>query len=120
MLHKSKNKTENLCNQLLTTNKFQNRVKNCTHIETYSDPETSLSSEDSNIIKILPDLSTLVNDESIELKQRNSELQLELDSAHMEIEKLILEKQELQKEVDKLAAKTKRLLMICSSNSPKK
>ncbi|CAG5048572.1 unnamed protein product [Parnassius apollo] len=109
MLHKSKNETESLCNQLLTTNKFQNRVKNRTHIETYSDPETSLSSQDSNIIKSLPDLSTLVNDESIELKQRNPELQLEQDSAHMEIEKLILEKQELQKEVDKLAAKTKKI-----------
>ncbi|CAG9786226.1 unnamed protein product [Diatraea saccharalis] len=63
----------------------------------------------------LPDLSIRENDEIVLLKQTISNLNIQLETAHLEIENLHLENNALQKQIVERDSKIKQLITICSS-----
>lgn len=79
---------------------------------------SSLLSEDSNLMRSLPDLSTVQNDEIItELRNTIDNLNLKLECADNEIDKLILENKALRQTTTDQDIKIKELIKICSSTS---
>lgn len=77
--------------------------------------DNSFLSIDSTFRRSLPDLSIINKDELIDLKQKIEELSLQLESAHMEIENLILEKGSLENKIALQDRKIDHLLQICSN-----
>lgn len=79
---------------------------------------SSLLSEDSNLMRSLPDLSTIQNDETImELKSTINHMKLKIESADNEIDRLILENKLLKQTISDQDIKIKELIKICSSSS---
>lgn len=74
--------------------------------------DCSLLSENSNLRRSLPDLSTRTYDDVQDLKQTIQDLQLQLQSAHIEIENLILEKNSLLQKISQQDLKLSALNVI--------
>lgn len=77
--------------------------------------EQSFISEDSSFRRSLPDLSTRINEDVSELKEKIEELTLQLKSAHLEIDNLSLENKRL---LDKISQQDLKLNTLSAMNSP--
>lgn len=84
------------------------------------DTNSSMVSIRSESIRSLPDLSTRFNkDDMLGLKKRTEILEQKLESAHLEIDNLVLENNKLQRIISEQEAKINNLLRICSTSTPK-
>ncbi|XP_072929439.1 uncharacterized protein [Epargyreus clarus] len=79
--------------------------------------ENSITSDDSYIRRSLPDLSTRINEDILDLKQKIEELTLQLNSAHLEIENLTLEKNTLLQKISQQDLKLNTLSAVHSPRS---
>lgn len=85
------------------------------------DIRSSFLSVTSSLRRSLPDLSTRHNEDTLnELKQTNRELKQKLESANLEIENLILEKNRLERKIKEQELKINNLMRICSTGSSPK
>lgn len=88
------------------------------------DTNSSMLSIRSELRRSLPDLSTRINEDDIlGLKKRNEIIEQKLESAHLEIDNLVLEKNKLLRIISEQEVKINNLLRICSTSttkSPKK
>lgn len=85
-------------------------------IYSHSDNEdSSFLSINSNLRSSLPDLSTRVNEDVSDLKQKIQELSLQLESAHLEIDNLTLEKNAL---LEKISHQEIKLNTLSAMNTP--
>lgn len=76
-----------------------------------------LSSDSNTLRKSLPDLSTVVCQETLDLHATIQDLREKLESAHKEIENLLQEKSCLQARVEEQESKISQLTKICSTTS---
>lgn len=83
--------------------------------------DSSHLSISNHLRRSLPDLSTRHDEDTLnELKKSNEDLKLKLDSANLEIENLILEKNKLERKIAEQDIKINNLIRICSTKpSPK-
>lgn len=87
--------------------------KSCESLQNYN----LSSSFNSDMAKSLPDLSTHDMGENEELKNKIKDLEIKLNSAHNEIDKLLLENTKLNNQLSNRDLRIKELLHICSSSS---
>lgn len=81
---------------------------------------TSISSSSPTLAKSLPDLSTYDTGLISDLRSKIKELELQLASAHNEIEQLLLQKSILDQKVANLEKRINQLTVICTSTSKKR
>lgn len=112
------NQHSNMSPEMVTMRKKKKEILPISPRSAPDTDEDSFISNSSILRRSLPDLSTRVNEEVDELKIQIQNLKLDLESAHTEIENLIIEKNSLLKQISDRDMKINALTTITYESSP--